>query len=135
MSASTSSTYAGSVLIIEDNDGLAEGLRSALEEAGYVAVVASNGEVALRYLGCMTPDLILYDLVMPQLDGAALVEALRREPRLSEVPRLGMTGLNGAGRLAQNERVLHKPFELAELLRAVRSVRRPSRGTEEARAD
>lgn len=113
-------TGARSVLIIDDNEALAEGLRYALEDAGFVAVVAPNGAVALSYLACMTPDFILYDVVMPELDGAAVVEALDADWRLRDVPRAGMSGQRLCLRLPPNETLLCKPFELRALLELLR---------------
>lgn len=116
------------VLIIDDNEALAEGLRLALEDLDYVAVVAPNGAVALAYLGCMTPDFIVYDVVMPELDGAAFARVLQTDRRLALVPRVAMSGLRAHPGLPDGEIVLCKPFELAELYRALSRSERQVEG-------
>lgn len=66
------------VLIVEDNDDLAFGLRRTLEAEGYLVRVASNGDDALVAVKETAPQLIILDLMMPGPDGFSVLERLRR---------------------------------------------------------
>jgi len=92
----------------------------------YAATGAENGRVGLELARSDPPDLILCDVMMPEMDGFAVLEALRAEPRLAEIPFIFLTALDdrsstrrgmnlGAGRL------LPKPFTRNELMEAVNS--------------
>src|SRR5215475_10336097 len=65
------------ILIAEDNPALIEVMREILETEGYRVTCAVNGHEALKAFEFEQPDLILSDVMMPQMDGFALLEAIR----------------------------------------------------------
>jgi len=67
------------VLVVEDSATQALEIRLLLEDAGFEVEVATDGRAALRAIGVMTPDLVLTDLQMPEMNGLELVEAIRDE--------------------------------------------------------
>ncbi len=67
------------VLVVEDSATQALEIRLLLEDAGFEVDVATDGRAALRAIGATVPDLVLTDLQMPEMDGLALVEAIRDE--------------------------------------------------------
>lgn len=109
-----------SILIIEDEAMLADTLREVLEDEGYEAVTASNGEEALRLLGSKAPDLILLDLMLPRMDGAAFLSTRAKDARLKAIPVLVMSSASRS--VVRDHAVagfLSKPFRLDALLHLI----------------
>ena len=83
------------VLIVEDNPELSELLRLNFEEAGFSTGTASNGRDALTQARAFSPDLVLLDLMLPELDGFAVCEILRGDPAMAGVRIVMLTGVSG----------------------------------------
>ena len=81
------------ILIVEDNTELLELLRSYIRLAGYATATASNGLDALKKARSSPPDLIVLDLVLPELDGFAVCESLKKDPATAKTPIIMLTGL------------------------------------------
>ena len=71
------------VLIVDDDDELAEVLRQALRESGYAVATVRHGAAALDLIGQIQPDLIFLDLTMPIMDGWSFVAQYRRSGKAS----------------------------------------------------
>jgi two-component system alkaline phosphatase synthesis response regulator PhoP len=82
------------ILVVEDNTDLVELLRLSLKEAGFTVATAQNGVEALKKIRTTPPDLVVLDLVLPELDGFAVCEALRQEPGTAAIPVLVLSGLS-----------------------------------------
>jgi len=82
------------VLVVEDDPDLVELLRFNLGSAGFSITTASNGVEALKMARSGSPDLILLDLMLPELDGFAVCEILRRDPATAQVPIIMLTALS-----------------------------------------
>jgi CheY-like chemotaxis protein len=112
-----------SILIVDDEFGLAEMLREMLRDTGFHVTVAINGRLALELLREETVDLVLTDMMMPVMDGAELAAALRSDARHRRTPIILMTSLPTAR--PQHERlfdaVLRKPFTPELLLDTIRT--------------
>lgn len=92
------------ILIVEDNSELLELLRLGLKQAGFRIVTASNGVDALKLARTAAPDLVVLDLVLPELDGFAVCESLRRDQATASTPLIVLTGLSSEfARLASFE--------------------------------
>ncbi|MFS8777124.1 response regulator transcription factor [Synechococcus sp. O70.1] len=117
------------ILIIEDDPSVLDILRINLELAGYEVVTATDG-VRGQALALQTlPDLIILDLMLPQVDGLTVCQRLRREERTSDIPILMLTALGQTrdkieGFNAGADDYLTKPFEVQELLVRVRALLR-----------
>jgi PAS domain S-box-containing protein len=83
---------AATILLVEDNATTRKSLRLSLESEGHVVVEAPDGRTAMALVGDRTPDLVLQDLCLPDLDGIELVHRLRAQPQLADVPILCITG-------------------------------------------
>ena len=81
------------ILIVDDVPENLAVLSDALDEAGYMVLVATDGAGALERLGYVTPDLILLDAVMPGMDGFETCQRIRALPGASHIPVIFMTGL------------------------------------------
>jgi CheY-like chemotaxis protein len=108
-----------SVLIVDDEFGLADVTGNLLEEVGYDVAVAINGKLGLASLGKQRVDVVLVDLTMPVMDGPEMVHRMRADPDLAAIPAILMTALPEAVPVHAEElfvAVLVKPFSLAVLL-------------------
>jgi CheY-like chemotaxis protein len=79
------------VLVVEDDPALSRLIATALG-ADYRVVTASDGAAGLRQALALPPDLILSDLLMPNMNGLELLRALRQQPQVDDVPFLLLTG-------------------------------------------
>ena len=74
------------VLIVDDNPDLIDGVKLTLEMEGFQVLAAENGREALEILNRITPDLILADIMMPEMDGYELYEQVHQDERWTHVP-------------------------------------------------
>ncbi len=115
------------VLIVEDNDKNLKLLRDVLQAKGYATLEAMTGGAGIALAAGEQPDLILMDIQLPDMNGAAALQRLRSEPATAAIPVLAVTAS-----VMQNERngivaagfdgFLGKPFALRELLALVRDT-------------
>jgi DNA-binding response OmpR family regulator len=115
------------VLVVDDEDSLRTLLRTHLEEHGYDVIEASNGAEALDKVALESPDLVILDAMMPQLDGFGVLAELRKVNKFKNLPVIMLTA-----KTAEADRVraftagandfVAKPFHLGELLARMRSV-------------
>ena len=81
------------ILIVEDNRTQAEYLRFIVAKTGHTVLVSPDGRSALSCISRKRPDLILTDIVMPELDGYSLCSAIKRDPSLADIPVVLVTTL------------------------------------------
>ncbi|NJM26654.1 MAG: response regulator [Bacteroidia bacterium] len=74
------------ILLVEDTPDLRENLTAFLEMEDFAVEQSANGAVALKKLETLLPDLIITDLVMPELDGVEFIIKMKEDPRLSQIP-------------------------------------------------
>jgi two-component system chemotaxis sensor kinase CheA len=113
------------VLIVEDEWAIADWLQVLLSENGYNVLSAGNGREALDILHRETPDLVLTDFMMPFVDGAGLIAAMREKPATRDIPVVVMTSLLESvvrDRVAGYRAYLRKPFREADLMKIVREI-------------
>ncbi len=67
------------VLIVEDEKSIAHAMKLKLEKAGFIALVATNGKDGIEIMKSEKPDLVLLDLVMPVMDGFAVLAKMKEE--------------------------------------------------------
>jgi len=118
------------ILVVDDEERLVRFIRLNLEPDGFTVLEAFNGKQALQHLRDATPDLILLDVMMPDLDGFEVLEMIRE---MSSVPVIMLTA-----RGEEDDRVhglelgaddyVTKPFSQRELLSRVRAVLRRTEG-------
>jgi two-component system, OmpR family, response regulator MprA len=131
--ASETDPSGGRVLVVEDDDEIADVLRRSLRNEGYEVRTSADGVDALDVAAGFAPDLVVLDLGLPRMDGVEVCRQLRAD---SDVPILMLTA-----RAETEDRVggldsgaddyLVKPFERKELLARIRALlrRRPPRGS------
>lgn len=117
------------VLVVDDNQEMAEGLRLALEMEGYRVAVASNGKQALERLEHQRPDLILADVKMPHMDGHELLKAAKERPEWRDIPFVFVTAAADwreavVAKSRGAAEYIVKPFELEDLTAVVHRLTR-----------
>ncbi len=114
------------ILLVEDDDTLQQTLTYNLEVEGYHVIAASNGQIGLDLARTQSPDLIVLDVMLPELDGLSVCRILRREldipiimltARSSEVDKI--IGLDSGA-----DDYITKPFSLGEFFARVRAALR-----------
>ncbi|KPK65994.1 MAG: hypothetical protein AMK73_01300 [Planctomycetes bacterium SM23_32] len=122
-------TSTAKILVVEDDLDEAKLIKMVLEGEGYESLCAFNGKDALAKVGAEKPDLIVLDIMMPEMDGFAFCARLRATPGNEHTPVVLLTGvaqhiheskypLDGVMR-ADAQEYLEKPVKAEELLDAV----------------
>ncbi len=115
------------ILVVDDDLFIRKPLESILEQGGFEAMTAANGEQCLEMLEHDRPDLIILDVVMPGPDGYEVCKAIKGEARYAEIPVILMSS---RARPCDQQRGLElgatgfvrKPYMPEELLRQVRKI-------------
>jgi len=120
------------LLIVDDDSDVLDMLRELLSHGGYEVLSAVNGREALQKATEFNPDVILSDVMMPEMNGFELCRRLRAHPLLAEVPIILLTGLANSdyyveGLRAGADDFISKPFERIRLLARVAAVVRLNR--------
>lgn len=116
------------ILVIEDEDLVLETMQIMLEEGGHAVTCAANGREALKKLEDGTFDMIVTDIIMPEVDGLQLLTEVRKR-----IPGIKIIAVSGGGRISANDylqtasvlgadAVLPKPFSMSDLTVAVKQV-------------
>lgn len=111
------------ILVLEDNKALRMIVRKALEKAGYEVKTAENGKEGLKILKKVTPDLIISDIIMPEMDGFEFLKAIRK--KLPLVPFTFLTVKSELDDYSKGYELgatdyLTKPFDVDILLKKVK---------------
>lgn len=116
------------ILVVDDRPENIELLEAILESADYEVTSAVDGEHGLRRAESVLPDLIISDILMPNVDGFQFCHMVRKNPALTDIPFLFLTGAyvsaddeKFAFELGAN-RFIRRPFQADELLETVRDV-------------
>jgi DNA-binding response OmpR family regulator len=113
------------ILVVDDTPETLGFLTDTLDHAGFTALIATDGESALRLVEQITPDLVLMDAVMPGLNGFETCRRLKRNRMLTHLPVIFMTGLSDTGNVLQGLAAggvdyVTKPLVVDELLARIR---------------
>jgi DNA-binding response OmpR family regulator len=115
-----------SVLVVEDDPSVRGLLQTLLSAEGYEVVTASDGLAGLVKATSTHPSLVLLDLMMPDLGGVRVLEEMRDDPELRDIPVIVVTGKVDAvpsmRDLLGEDNVFLKPFAVGELLGRVADV-------------
>ncbi len=117
------------ILVVDDDANIVRLVRSYLEQAGYAVQTASDGKTALQAIRTLRPDLVVLDLMLPEMDGLTVTRTVRADPSLAATPILMLTA-----RVEDIDRILGlemgaddyvtKPFNPREVLARVKAILR-----------
>jgi signal transduction histidine kinase len=115
------------ILIVEDSPTQAERLRRLIESKGYRARVAPNGQVALEKIRGRKPQLVLSDIIMPEMNGYELCRSLKADPTLRDIPVILVTSLNDPRDIIRGiesgaDNFVRKPYSEDYLLNRISQV-------------
>jgi len=115
------------VLVVDDSLSVRKMVERALEMKGFEVLAASSGTEAMERIDSARPDLVVCDVVMPDVDGYRICEFVRTHPALAETPVLLISGIVNSAvleRAAQvkSSHVLRKPFTADDLARKVEEL-------------
>jgi DNA-binding response OmpR family regulator len=107
------------ILIVDDENDFIELLQYKLAGHGYELIVANDGVHALSQARTLKPNLILLDILLPDLDGLSVCEILRRQPATKKIPIIFMSALTGdvtkRSAAMQADDFFTKPLDLGRL--------------------
>ena len=114
------------ILVVEDDLALLEGVRELLELTDYSVLTAANGREALDVLETQCPDLIVSDIMMPEMDGYQFHEKVSEQPELSAIPFIFLSARGEKTDIRRGKELgaddyITKPFDDEDLLVAVRA--------------
>jgi CheY-like chemotaxis protein len=109
------------ILVVDDSESQRDVVEEVLSAAGYEVRVAATGQEALELARAAPPDLLLLDLMLPDIDGGTVLAALRREPGMDALRVLVTTGVRSSSvrRLVGADATLFKPFGPRELITSI----------------
>ncbi len=114
------------ILVVEDDPSVRGLLQTLLSAEGYDVATASDGLAGLVKATSSPPALVLLDLMMPDLGGVRVLEEMRDDPELADIPVIVVTGkvdaVPGMRTLLGEDNVFLKPFAVGELLARVGEV-------------
>jgi CheY-like chemotaxis protein len=114
------------ILLIEDNDDIRNNIAEILELSNYKVITSVNGKAGVAKAIEIKPDLILCDIMMPELDGYGALHAIKRNDALKNTPFIFLTAKNEHSDFRRGmdlgaDDYITKPFDALELLRSVES--------------
>jgi len=108
------------ILVIDDDLAMQTVLEIALREAGYRVFLASDGEEGVQKLMTLKPNLVISDIMMPQMDGVEAFQRIKDQLQEDGIPIFIMTALNRkpwfADLEAEGAVIMQKPFEVDRLI-------------------
>ncbi len=112
------------ILIIEDHKTTLNIFKDILETEGFETITAENGLIGIQQAQIYLPDLIICDIIMPELDGYEVLDALRQDPVTAIIPFIFLTGSNSQAAIRRGMNLgaddyLIKPSTVEELLKAI----------------
>lgn len=115
------------ILLVEDDLSLANGLQQALNKEGLIVNHVTRGKEAIHTVKTLSPDILILDLGLPDMDGLDVIKALRKQKLL--IPILVLTARSSVADKVSGldlgaDDYLAKPFELSELLARIRVLER-----------
>ncbi len=116
------------ILIVEDDKYLANAHRVKLSKSGFEAIIAYDGEEAVRTCETFNPDIMILDLILPNKDGFAVLAELKQNPKWKNLPVIVTSNLsqkediNRALKLGASDYIVKSNIDLNDLLQKINSL-------------
>ena len=115
------------ILVVDDDENILSLERTILEQKGFDVTAAAGGAEALKLLSGQAFDLVLLDVMMPEIDGFTVCRKIKEDPRLKDVPVIFLTAKGGGEALAEGFEsgavmYINKPFTANKLLTIVNTM-------------
>ncbi|MER3396428.1 MAG: two-component system response regulator [Acidimicrobiia bacterium] len=127
MTQTSESTSKKTIVVVDDDRDIRMILRANLEDEGYEVIEASGGRQALELIRESEPDLVVLDIMMPEVDGYDVLQELRSTPEYAELPVVLLTARRQEadvweGWSAGADYYITKPFKMNELVQFIRYI-------------
>jgi CheY-like chemotaxis protein len=118
------------ILVVDDDENILSLERTILEQKGFDVTTAAGGAEALQLLGERTFDLVLLDVMMPEIDGFTVCRRIKEDPKTRDLPVIFLTAKGGGEALAEGFEsgavmYINKPFTANKLLTIVNTMLEP----------
>ena len=115
------------ILVVDDDENILNLEKTILEQKGFDVTTAAGGAEALKVLEDKVFDLVLLDVMMPEVDGFAVCRRIKEDPRLKDIPVIFLTAKGGGDALAEGFEsgavmYINKPFTANKLLTIVNTM-------------
>jgi DNA-binding response OmpR family regulator len=115
------------ILVVDDDENILNLEKTILEQKGFDVTGAAGGAEALKLLAEKTFDLVLLDVMMPEVDGFTVCRKIKEDPRLKDLPVIFLTAKGGGEALAEGFEsgavmYINKPFTTNKLLTIVNTM-------------
>ena len=115
------------ILIVEDEPGMIELLSVALEDEGFIISIANNGQEGLNKVDTEDPDLIISDVMMPDMNGYEFCEQLRQNPKTASIPFIFLTAKKDVSDRVRGlnlgaDDYISKPFHVVEVVARIKTL-------------
>lgn len=115
------------IMVVDDDPDLLAVIKGVLSDDGYEVSVAPDGPSALKLMAAAPPDLVVLDIMMPDMNGMEVFKKMKTHPAVATIPVIFLTALDErkyirAALLAGANRYLTKPFENDDLIEAIRQT-------------
>ncbi len=118
------------IYIFDDDEEVCEIMRISLESRGYRVATSTDGETALKMVLEKKPDLMVVDIKMPKLSGYELISEVKKNPNLSDIPIIVITGITSESRRSNEEwknkigvqDFISKPFAPLDLIDRIEKI-------------
>jgi len=116
------------ILVVDDEKDVLAVLERGLTIEGYSVFTASNGNTALELAKSRQPDLIMLDVLMPDMDGGEVSRKLKNIPETKDIPVIFLTGMFPARKDDEDFRIIagnvmfDKPYEILKLVNVVENI-------------
>lgn len=113
------------ILVVEDEATLQKALVEVLEQSGYTAISALDGELGFKLATQEVPDLILLDIILPKMDGFEVLKGLKADPKTQNIPVIILTNLGDVSSVQQalelgaNSYLVKADFHLDDVIEKV----------------
>jgi DNA-binding response OmpR family regulator len=121
------------ILVVDDDENILNLEKTILEQKGFEVTGAGGGSEALKLLAERDFDLVLLDVMMPEVDGFTVCRKIKEDPRLKDIPVIFLTARGGGEALAEGFEsgavmYINKPFTANKLLTIVNTMLEPGSG-------
>ena len=121
------------ILVVDDDENILNLEKTILEQKGFDVTGAGGGSEALKILAERDFDLVLLDVMMPEVDGFTVCRKIKEDPRLKDIPVIFLTARGGGEALAEGFEsgavmYINKPFTANKLLTIVNTMLEPGGG-------
>ena len=116
------------ILVVDDEKDVLKVLKKGLTSEGYSVITASNGNEAMDLAKSRRPDIIILDVLMPDMDGGEVARRLKDEPETKDIPVIFLTGMfppreeNEDFRMVAEHLLFDKPYEIFKLINVIENI-------------